>query len=75
MYGRVEVQTYKTFISASAGEKWSTFITSNFTLQKITTGSHLWKNVWPPQKLHYYSPAIVISNELFQPSIICFMYL
>jgi len=50
-------------------------MTSNFTLQEITTGSHLWQNVWPPQKLHYSSPAIVMLNALFQPFIICFTYL
>jgi len=50
-------------------------MTSNFTLQEITTGSHLCKKVWPPQKLHYNSPAIVMLNELFQSSIICFTYL
>jgi len=45
-------------------------MTSSFTLQERTPGSCLWENMWPPQKSHFMSPAIVMLNELFQPHLL-----
>ena len=46
-YGGGEVQTHTTLISALAEDKWSTSMTSHFTLQERTPGSCLWENMWP----------------------------
>ena len=75
IYGGGEVQTHTTLFSALAGDKWSAFMTSHFTLQERTPGSLLWEKVWPPPKSHFTSPAIVMLNELFQLCLVFVLFI